>query len=253
MTDLTDEGPMWNSFWNNTFSGVIEPDRVSQASDSRAVLSASYASYKGAKSDRPQSPDHSVRESLASRQLFIPDGPFSFKLKDLAPTGTGKIYRFSSQSNSLAALYENVCEKTGYTTVYEIDQESLDINTTSGAKVRLCYVDDEDDIVVLESDKDLQEAVHMAFTLNLTRLVIYLGDPTSQVRIQAEQQSRASSASSGAYRSYEKTNPLAISHPESQDMTSNLFSTLKEAPLAVYVALSASIVVAAYWIIKKIG
>ena len=36
-------------------------------------------------------------------------------------------------------------------------------------------------------------------------------------------------------------------------MTSNLFSTLKEAPLAVNVALSASIVVAAYWIIKKIG
>ncbi len=250
---MTDEGPMWNSFWNNTFSGSIEPDRVSQTSETRngggSHLSASFG-FK--RPERPHSPDQSIRESIGSRQLFIPDGPFSFKLKDVAPSGTGKIYRLSSQSNSLAALYENVCAKTGYSTVYNIapqgiDQDSLDIITPGGAAVRLCYVDDEGDAVVLESDKDLQEAVHMALTLNLTRLVIYLGDPTNHLPMQAEPQSRASSASSGVYKNVEKGNLAPLQHQE------DWFTRLKEAPLAVNVALSAGVVVAACWMIKKIG
>lgn len=243
---------MWNSFWNNTFSGNIEPDRISLTSDSRNAISTS-AGHRG-KFDLAQSPDHSIRESMASRQLFNHDGPFSFKLKDLAPTGTGKIYRFSCPTNSLAVLYENVCQKTGYSTVLsmfeDVMPEVLDITTTSGATVRLYYVDDEGDFIILESDKDLQEAVSVAYSLNLSRLVIYLGDPSNHVPVVEAQvfQSRASSASSGVYKSYEMSNPLVATAPQDA-----LFSTLKDAPLAVNVAISAGIIVAAYWIMRKIS
>lgn len=242
-TDLSDEGPMWNHFWNNTFSGAVEPDRVSQTSDSRNALSSSYV-LKSSGRERAHSPEASIRESCVSRQLFIPDGPFSFKLKDILPSGSGKIYRFSSKSNSILALYENVCAKTGYTSKYSEETPSeLDIFTSDGTPLRLCYLDDEGDVVVLESDKDLQEAVHMAFAINSTRLVVYLGDPSSNhVSFIQAAHSRVSSVSSASFGNQDR-------HVEP---VNTLFQTLKEAPMAVNVALSAGVIVAAYWIIRRI-
>ncbi|KAJ3359521.1 hypothetical protein HDU91_004899 [Kappamyces sp. JEL0680] len=246
-TDLTEEGPMWNHFWNNTFPGPapVENDRLSQTSESRTGLASSFIQSSR---HRAISPEPSIRESVLSRQLFVAESPFSFKLKDVLPQGSGKIFRFSSPGNSLLALYEAVCSKTGYSSNLSNSPQDLDILVPSGEAARLFYTDEDGDGVALESDKDLQEAVQMAFSEHKSRLVIYVGDPTKHAAALLADRSRASSVSIASGPQSVAPAPVLVQQTEP-----SLFETLKEAPLAVNVAISAAIVVASYWVIRRIG
>jgi PB1 domain len=245
---------MWNNFWNSTFSQPAEPDQMSQSSEPRASASA-YLSYKRSIPDRERivSPEPSItRESLVSRQpsqsiiRLAPPEIFSFKLKDIS--NSNKFYRFSSASDSLFALYENVCLKTGgtHSLAPELGSNSnLDIVRKKGEPVRLCYVDEDGDVLCLESDKDLTEAVQMVVNGNSSRLVIYLGDPSSEfseIKAEAKQHSRHSTVST--------EHTLTSKVPKAEK---TMFDTLKEAPLSINVAISAGIFVFAYYIIRKIG
>ncbi|KAJ3255076.1 hypothetical protein HK103_006619 [Boothiomyces macroporosus] len=254
-----EEGPMWNSFWNSTFAhSQVESDRVSQVSDSRlsSTYSRSQALDKSLELSRSQllekqalrsegimSPEPSSRYSLAGEDSF------SFKLKDMT-SKSGKIYRFSCPVDSLEKVYENVCAKTGYKHEYKTnDSNSLDIVASSGVRARLCYLDEDGDIVGLENDKDVYEAVQMAISLHSNRLMIYLGDPPSNTNPLLSKPNSVRSASPNLRSS----SPYPLQTKQSAEAPHTIFDTLKEAPLPVNVALSAGIVVVAFYMITKIA
>jgi hypothetical protein len=241
------EGPMWNTFWNSTFSGEIEADRVSQHSETRTGLSSSVYYRERQQTQQIMTPEPALSERPVPVTPGPLDGSFTFKLRDMT-SSNGKIYRFTSSSNSISALYERIISKTGYSTGFsESDPMDLDIITPQGVSARLCYLDDEGDIVSIESDKDLQEAVQMAHALNQARLMLYLGDPPSPQQVVGfHNQSPAMSVRSSS-PSVMATPPLQ------QDTVTSIFEKLKDAPLPVNVAISAGIVVVAFYFMNRIA
>ncbi|KAJ3271848.1 hypothetical protein HDV01_006133 [Terramyces sp. JEL0728] len=254
-----EEGPMWNNFWNSTFAhSQVESDRVSQVSDSR--LSSTYS--------RSQTIDRSVelsRSQMLEKQLHRSEGimspepssryslaaedSFSFKLKDMT-NKSGKIYRFSCPFDSLEKVYENVCAKTGYKHGYKANNNnSLDILTASGVRARLCYLDEDGDIVGLENDKDVYEAVQMSISLRSNRLMVYLGDPPSNTNPLLSNPNSVRSASPNLRSS----SPYPLQNKQIAEAPHTIFDSLKDAPLPVNVAISAGIVVVAFYMITKIA
>ena len=232
-----DEGPMWNTFWNSTFAASVpEADRVSQFSESRST------NHRGPVNDHQFSPakDHQqdagslITPDLSASQyvpLVVPD-EFSFKLRDMM-VAKGKIYRFRSNTSNLKQFYEKVLARTKYTSEFpQKGDGSLDI---FGPEItRLSYLDDEGDVVSIESDMDLKEAVSMACGMKAKQLVVYLGEPPSNVN------SRSST-------------PVAWLEGEVLEKGGSALDFLVGLPLAVNVAISASIVVLSFYLIKQIS
>ncbi|KAJ2998569.1 hypothetical protein HDV02_004384 [Globomyces sp. JEL0801] len=270
-----EEGPMWNTFWNSTFAPTQgESDQQSQISDSLTNRSSSFREHRPQEKyyenrhethnriqqlrNEMASPDSSVQNSALSFYSKPAEDSFSFKLKDMT-TRSGKIYRFSSQSSSLLKLYENVCLKTGYGTAYSAhhsDTEHLDIITHNGTRARLNYLDDEGDIVALENNMDVQEAVQMAIAMGSNRLMIYLGDPPgSHPNIHQNPISTPGSIRSASPLNRRSQSPYSRFEdrriPNSEPH--NLFDALKDAPLSVNVAISAGIVVVSFYLLTKIA
>ncbi|RKO86007.1 hypothetical protein BDK51DRAFT_8880, partial [Blyttiomyces helicus] len=191
-----ESGPMWNKFWNSTFAGTnsieAESDRLSIASDSIAGSSISVANPHVPYSPRSSAshlshqprpdplnyhrPDHSVIGSVAPSSVQprpADEGQFSFKLKDIQ---SGKVFRFTARSDSLADLVAQVRSK------FATDPAADSIPAPGDAApqeplIRLSYLDDEGDIIHLASDRDLEEGVSLARRAGLTRLMLYAGDP----------------------------------------------------------------------------
>jgi PB1 domain len=263
--DDGEDGPMWNRFWNRTFSAPAglnadqpDDDSVSQSSDQipTSSLSASRASgqYPLSKLRNSITPaplkrsmrrDSSVlsqqseeRGLLSPTHLFSPTtelGTFSFKLR---VASSKKVYRFTSGWNSLAKMYTQVCAKTGSTTKYSDELATeLDI-TLAGTALRLCYIDDEGDVVVLESDKDLEEAVSMSKRMGSRHLAIYLGEPA------VDAQSSVSSRSRGA-------SPQLVNTQNTIKRDEGVWATLAQAPLPVNIAISAGIVLITTFLISR--
>jgi hypothetical protein len=114
----------------------------------------------------------SKRDSISSAGLafYATDSKFSFKLKDF--TGKKiKTFRFTSESSTISSLLSHVFEKTGY----KIESNGL-LKNNQGHETRVSYVDDEGDIVTLETDKDLEEAVNMSRKLGSRHLSIFIGE-----------------------------------------------------------------------------
>jgi hypothetical protein len=242
------EGPMWNTFWNSTFAGEIEADRVSQHSETRTGLSSSVYYRERQQTQQIMTPEPAVSERPVPITPGPLEGTFTFKLRDMTASN-GKIYRFNSPSCSMSALYERIVSKTGYSTGFsESDPMDLDIITPLGVSARLCYLDDEGDIVSIESDKDLQEAVQMAHSLNQARLMIYLGDPPSPQQVVGfHNPSPAMSVRSSS------PSVMVAAPVVQQDTVTSIFEKLKEAPLPVNVAISAGIVVVAFYFMNRIA
>lgn len=229
--DPTDQGPMWNSFWNSTFSGNVETDVTSVKSEKQSSIH-----FK----ERKEQLQYPAREPSQSsyREPSVPFRPvyeemFSFKLKDMTDAKE-KIYRFTIPGNSLDVLYENIIQKTGY------EFQGLDIQTKTGPQ-RVCYLDDEGDVVALESDLDLQEAVRASMSLSLSarRVLIYLGEPPINA-IQAKIESRSNS--------FRSPSPI-----QSGKMEIGVGGFFKDSPLAVNVGVSCGIVVVAFYLMVKIS
>jgi hypothetical protein len=185
-----------------------------------------------------QTPEPSIRDSAQRLlQTPVPDGNFTFKLRDMS-VNNGKIYRFSSPCNSLQAMYDQVCSKTGYTTKYTPEDPTLlDFITSNGTTARLCYLDDEGDIVSIESDKDLLEAVYMCYSLHASRLMIFLGDPPADMP-----------CPSPAVSIRTDSPPLIVQKP-----SNDMIQQLKDAQLSLNVAISAGIVVVAFYVMCRIA
>lgn len=236
---------MWNTFWNSTFTPAshVESDIMPPSEAKSGIPSAVHYREKRSEILSPE-PSIRDRDSIVSRNFPIPVSKFSFKLRDTT-SSNGKIYRFSSSINSLAELYQNICTKTGYQSDYKSD-DNLDFITHAGVHARLCYLDDEHDVVSLESDKDLQEAVQMCLTLSSTRLVIYLGDPPSQLQQFESRPSSRASRKGSPFRADDQT-PVPLNTPLT------VIEALKDAPLVVNVAASAGICIIAFYIMVKIS
>jgi hypothetical protein len=261
-----EEGPMWNNFWNSTFSNTafVEPDRLSQYSDSRTGLTSSalYRDRREPASEILPSPSVNARERVPSirdsisavQNLPVPFEPdtFTFKFKDVS-IPNGKIFRLRASVKDLKDLYKQICTKTGYKSeflsenVTEIGPNTMDIIDSNGVASRLCYIDDEGDIISIECDKDLQEAVNMCIAINSARLAIYLGEPTVNTILS----SRASTPNSTSMLLINNAN--LASDSQKPEMIRTAFDSLRDAPLAVNVAISAAVVVLAYYVMRKIS
>ncbi|KAH9266498.1 hypothetical protein BASA84_001107 [Batrachochytrium salamandrivorans] len=305
---VVEDGPLWNRFWNSTFAGSnveTESDRHSQTSDSRphgsSVSQQHTPSMQGGDLANRQPPlYHTVMSPqpdeyasmLTRSQVYTEDtSMFAFKLKDMTRGGNGKVFRFSSRANSLSELYSQVCLKTGaksrmsdgYSSgslAHNTRSDHLNLETMFGDVVRICYVDDEEDAVYLESDNDLDEAVSMARRLGWTRLMIYLGDPpvndgasVSQVSSRAAPSDVERGASrSNTYRNDEyrsgtpdrsrmdvvsaSNHPITVYNPSNDPHNrappTGIVDYLKDAPLPVNIAISAGIIVIAAYLIMKL-
>ncbi|KAJ3280866.1 hypothetical protein HK104_000355 [Borealophlyctis nickersoniae] len=270
-----ESGPMWNKFWNSTFAASTnsiesESDRHSVTSDSYVGSALSHGqrsshharsavsptipnppSYMVTPHGRPESTRADEMSALGTQSMYSrPDeSSYAFKLKD---TKSGKVYRFSSRTDSISALFEQVMQKTGL---------------ADGKELRVSYVDDEGDVVHLSSDKDLEEAVSMARRANWTRLMLYVGDPPNATLGALEEEMHSGTSSPVPRRA----SPEPVDDQQKQLMArgpmelatrgeravvpaqqSGVMTFLKEAPLPVNVALSAGIVLVAGFIFVRI-
>lgn len=246
--DEFDEGPLWNRFWNKTFSSSKIDDN-NELDDSNSQISgdlmAGTLSASLSHTPRPPfSPNKEIMNNASniSRKsenlsLFSPLSAteisltFPFKLKDMSQK-PGKVYRFTSEFNSISKLFAIISSKTKAVSNYP---KSLDFISENNNSSRVCYVDDENDIVMIETDKDLEEAVMMSKRMGAQHLVVYLGEPILQPN-------RSNSSS----RSQSPLVPAAFVTCEK-----NLLAQISSSPLAVNVAISAGIVLLTSYLISK--
>ena len=281
-----DDGPLWNKFWNSTFANAqqdIDNDESSQASDGKMISTASLVTPARAKrqsvdrlstSYALQSDDVSpTRLSTAAKQEA--DFYFAFKLKDMTRGNEGKTFRFSCDYSSLTELYSVVCQKTGATcglldATQEDDQSSnhgtvtrefkpelLDFKTTSGVVARLCYMDDESDIVQIQGDKDLEEAVRLSKRNGWRRLLVFLGEPQvilNEPEVLTRQRSPASSKSSTPQQriSASALNQLFHPHSSKSESHSSVSKLLSDPTVTMNLAISSGIVIVAAFIISRL-
>ncbi|KAJ1546777.1 hypothetical protein HK096_004740 [Nowakowskiella sp. JEL0078] len=267
------EGPMWNRFWNSTFkAGSVADDdfdRQSLHSDgqtpsivSPSLMSAGHYLQGGYSLPPPRShippaegprfqnyanvindeaSQYGVQSTVtAANQLDIEDRQFTFKLRD---GKSGKVYRFVSSKTSFRELVEQIYQKCG-----------IRVNPSSvNSFLRISYLDDENDVIHISSDKDLEEACAMAKRVKWTNLKIFLGDPL--------QEEFSSPQVTSPQLQQIKTSPAIIEREISEKsvieklpskQSPGVVDFLKEAPMAVNVAISASIVVLAVVIITRL-
>ncbi|KAI8925503.1 hypothetical protein BC831DRAFT_460579 [Entophlyctis helioformis] len=257
------------------------------------------ASGRNSASRHPLSPqaDDFAGSMLSRSQNMITEDPtvFAFKLRDMTRSGNGKVYRFSSHHNSLAEMYAQICAKTGARSdlldagaqglsTASLSSDLVDIETALGEVVRVCYIDDEGDVVHIESDKDLEEAVAMSRRVGWNRLMVYLGEPMASAVPDLGQSRHSSGASSPTPHSPRGPN-ISITHndapapapapapthtytnnsgpngnsfahgpaPPRRDEPQGLIDFLKDAPLPVNIAISAGIVLIASYLVVKLN
>ncbi|KAJ3207126.1 hypothetical protein HDU82_004053 [Entophlyctis luteolus] len=153
---------------------------------------------------------------FSTQQMTLDPGQFGYKLRDMR---TSKIHRFTSSASNVTEVYAAIRAKIG------------------GAPGMVSYEDDDKDLVLLGSNADLEEAVAMARKFGWERLVLSVGEaenPTLATQNNARQTTLESK-------------PV----PARRHSDSSLADYLKDAPMAVNVAISAGIVVAAAFVISR--
>ncbi|KAI8618951.1 hypothetical protein BC830DRAFT_1106457 [Chytriomyces sp. MP71] len=270
---------MWNRFWNSTFNNngsIIETESHASLDDESRSISSGHYNHPSSPQpphypslSRPSHRDH--RHSVfsnnstafnpnqyatqpQSQQLHHfqqPSAPstilsgtgggggggstlldpsqFGFKLRDKR---SGKVHRFTSSSSQIAEVLAAVRTKLG-----------------GVAPGTVSYEDDDGDAVLLGSNADLEEAVGMARRHGWERLVL-------QVREEAPLASQvvASPVKQNAMMAEEKSSKKEVARRRGSAANvegSSVADFLKDAPLAVNVAISAGIVVVAAFVISR--
>lgn len=180
------DGPVWNKFWETSFSRDDTGSDVS-ASDVRSTFmpsnqSEQYGSsmvgvnHRGASTVGGYRPSTEMQRvtppPLQQQQPISPPAPppseFTFKFKE--PKGE-QVHRFTSSSHSFSELYTKVQGKMGNTT-----------------EATLSYCDEENDQVLILQDSDVADAVEMAARNQwpLIRLVVtFKGQVEVEVALEA--------------------------------------------------------------------
>ncbi|KAJ3199547.1 hypothetical protein HDU82_000332 [Entophlyctis luteolus] len=246
-------GPMWNKFWNSTFNTGHETESVEylesveEDDDIRSVASSMrrrQSAYQQLQQQftSPRMHRQSLQPStqgqitppqigaipyrgsptpappstiFSSQQISLDPEQFGYKLRDMR---TGKIHRFTSSATNVTEVYAAIRSKIG------------------GAPGMVSYEDDDKDLVLLGSNADLEEAVAMARKFGWERLVLSVGEaetPNTAAQTIVRQPTLESKPAPGGHSD------------------GSLADFLKDAPMAVNVAISAGIVVVAAFIISR--
>ncbi|KAJ3230166.1 hypothetical protein HDU81_004742 [Chytriomyces hyalinus] len=285
-TSVTGDGPMWNRFWNSTFNAGSTIETESHASledDHRSVSSSSLLPHNSPQANnislpRPSGGRHSIfsnnstavnhfaapqtppqhqflqqqQQQQQQYQQFAPPPPpstilsnggstfpqldpsqFGYKLRD---NRSGKVHRFTSSSSQISEIYSTIRTKTA----------------SGGTAMVVSYEDEDGDLVLLGSNADVEEAVGMARRFGWERLILHIGEPVAAPVEKASKEVVGKSSSKNASSSSSKRRG-SISSVESgqQGGASAIADFLRDAPLAVNVALSAGIVIAAAFVISR--
>lgn len=159
--DSSSEGPVWNKFWESSFTRDETGSEVSASDIRSGFIPASDAHYGDS---------NSIVESTARFESSV--GPlagegteFIFKFKE----SSGQVHRFSSSTRSFAELYDKIVEKMGL---------------EAGSDVTMSYCDEENDQVLILQDADIVDAVQMAYRnqLPLIRLSVTASSKTKEVK-----------------------------------------------------------------------
>ncbi|KAJ3135982.1 hypothetical protein HK100_002113 [Physocladia obscura] len=253
-TKIHPDGPMWNEFWNSTFNngsihetesaGILDEDddditSVTSAGQRRRTshftrdfttprqsrqsiqigslpqfVTHSQTSAQFSQPQRIESANSPPPSTVFSQPLDT--SQFGFKLRD---NRSGKIHRFTSSSTDVNEVYGAIRAKIG---------------TAPGV---VSYEDDDKDLVLLGSNADLEEAVGMARRLGWERLILHVGEiPVVSIEKPGVSASPV---------------PQEKSVPRQENSDGTVADFLRDAPMAVNVAISAGIVVVAAFAISK--
>ncbi|KAL1921348.1 uncharacterized protein VTP21DRAFT_11064 [Calcarisporiella thermophila] len=205
-------GPMWNRFWQSFVPDGSETASV--VSDSIApshsasnlhgmtpsnVSRNSYSQYpESPNSSRPFTPDntyplsevhpHESASAVGNNEENSSivnsnqqnDTTFTFKFK----SPSGKVHRFVSEANNLGNIREIVKAKL-VTERFNLEELAASMSIAPGTNneddwLVLSYLDDENDHVLITSDMDLLDSVHVAKRQGSDRVLLFLHDHTVQ-------------------------------------------------------------------------
>ncbi len=163
----------WTRFWNSTLAAApestleggatntieVESDRQSVSSTdgksplspcrSQQSLSSPRATRSSMARTRRKSEEQQSKPTIASQKFVetVADGMFPFKVKDNV---SGRIFRLTASYTDYASFSSVAFAKAG---IQDLDDIALR---------RFSYEDDEGDIVFVDCDKSLEEAVNVA-------------------------------------------------------------------------------------------
>ncbi|KAI8334626.1 hypothetical protein BC941DRAFT_431709 [Chlamydoabsidia padenii] len=207
------EGPMWSRFWDS-FGGVESESQVSSDPNGSHHLSGNR--HSSSHVDQVISPEPStslsqlqgfseiqphesasmvmnndetstvssyrVSSSTTKNNNNSNTNSFTFKFTSLG----GKTHRFMMKSNSYAHLLDSVRQKVLGEHVQFAATNSPSSSTTGSNTVdrldeaaewlSISYMDDENDLVLISSDADVEDAVMMAQKLDQTRVKLFVHD-----------------------------------------------------------------------------
>jgi len=142
------EGPVWNKFWESSFT---REETGSEVSASEYRSGGGGGGMPGSASEMQFGASligSGVRLSSALGVGLLDQAAaaFTFKFKEQS----GQVHRFASSSTSLNELRDRILEKLG------------NVDTNDGSNLVLSYCDEENDQVLILQDSDVVDAVQMA-------------------------------------------------------------------------------------------
>jgi hypothetical protein len=152
--ESTSQGPMWARFWDSV---AVNEYSLDSHHDTFQVILDDFETI---------APDDSASMVLCPKISNVPDDSndiekFVFKFKDEVVC---KTFRITSSIKDLNAVKVFIAEK-----VYLIYGRTI-----PKSLFQLCYLDEDDDFVNLDSDRDLEDAVLMARAIGWRSLIIMI-------------------------------------------------------------------------------
>ncbi|KAJ3237005.1 hypothetical protein HDU78_004296 [Chytriomyces hyalinus] len=158
---------------------------------------------------------------------------FGYKLRDKR---SGKVHRFTSSSSQISDIYSTIRTKTG----------------SGGSAMVVSYEDEDGDLVLLGSNADVEEAVGMARRFGWERLILHVGETVAATAVdKAVKEGAAGAGKSTSKNSKRRGSISSVESAQQGGASAAVADFLRDAPLAVNVALSAGIVIAAAFVISR--
>ncbi|CAO3641927.1 unnamed protein product [Cunninghamella echinulata] len=189
-------GPMWSRFWDsfgsveNDSHGSSDPNGLHyQGSVSRHATSIEHVMSPEPSASLSQLQDfseihpnesasmvnHEETSTISSYRdssAITKSSSFAFKFTSLG----GKTHRFMMRSNSYAHLLDSVRQKIMGEHVQFVNALQHQDQNNENEWLSISYMDDENDLVLISSDADVEDAVLMAQKLGQNRVKLYVHD-----------------------------------------------------------------------------
>ncbi|KAJ3227689.1 hypothetical protein HK099_000794 [Clydaea vesicula] len=247
-----ESGPMWNKFWNSTFAPHTNSignshSQMDDFSDNLSISSAGGNSVDYGNSTKRQShhsrsnSQRSELRSLTHHGKTVVSSPQQQNLSTIESEIVNNSFVMEEKNLSYPFKIKDLINDTKFWITSTFDDYELLLNLikeklngkSNSSIFRLTYEDDEGDLVLIECDRDLREAVNVSKRENTKRVQIYLDFVDSAMEKKKDYSNNAISKLSN-------------------DNNSQVLQFLYNAPLPVNVALSAGIIVIAGWVFHRL-